>query len=90
MSKGSVIVVFEPNSQISVIENSNLRFKEFINIYFSEPVYPKLGYSIFTESNVTITSPIPFTINNIKSVPQYVSTKCFNIFFQLFKIAHTG
>ena len=84
-------VFFEPNSQISNLGTSNLNFKEYIHIYFSEPVYPTVGEELFVQSNVSIMSPIPFKIAGISSHPYYISKnngnkgeKILNIFSYLF------
>ena len=68
ISKGTLVVVFEPHSSIKFIDSDNFDKKQRIALHFSEPVYPKLGQNIFNDvAYPTITCPTFFKFNGVSS-----------------------
>ena len=76
ISRGTLVVVFEPNSQIKSIGSYNFDRKNSIVIHFSEPVYPKLGNSIFLQcARPIVICPIRFSFSGVISYSKSC-TKC--------------
>ena len=76
ISKGILVVVFEPNSMIKNIGDCNFADKVNIALHFAEPVYPKLGTSILKNCpHPVIICPKFFIFKGIRSCPNSC-TKC--------------
>ena len=76
IATGFLVVFFEPNSNIKLINSNNFNYKFSIAIHFSEPVYPKIDKSIFNNcAHPIVTCPKYFTFNGVRSNTRSC-TKC--------------
>ena len=69
INPGSATIVFETNSRLKYIGNHGISYKDTINIYFCEPVYPKIHEKgVIYTNNLNVFSLYNFTFNNTQSI----------------------
>ena len=72
-NNGSATIVFEPNSRLSYVGNHGISYKETLNIYFCDPVYPVLDpATFFRVTHLHIYSMFQFSLNTTESIVTHI------------------